>query len=365
MIAIAKPVIDELEIQAVVNVMRSGNLAQGDVVFDFENQFSNHFGNKYSAAISNGTVALHIALLAAGVTPGDVVLTTPFSFIATTNAIIYCGAIPHFVDVDDKTFNISPQAIEEALIKNRNIKYLLLVHLYGQACKMDDIMEIARKYDVKVIEDCAQAHGSAYNKKPVGTFGIGGTFSFYPTKNMTTGEGGMIVSENEDYISYCKKLINHGSTVRYVHDVTGYNYRMTNISAAIGLAQLTRINKMNELRQENANYFLKHIENEHIILPYTEVGSEHIYHQFTLKTNYRESLIKFLTEKEIGYGIHYPVPINEQKNVIEYLDFNKSELQSTPVAKTLSEKVISIPVHPSLSKDNLEYIVETVNEFKP
>ncbi|MDO3678806.1 DegT/DnrJ/EryC1/StrS family aminotransferase [Paenibacillus ehimensis] len=365
MIPIAKPLIDQREIQAVLNIMEEGNLAQGEQVFEFEKQFASHFQYSYAASLCNGTVALHVALKAAGVRSGDVVLTTPFSFIATSNAILYCNAIPSFVDIDEDTFNMSLESLQEAIKKNPNAKYLLLVHLYGQPCQMTDIMHICNEHGITVIEDCAQAHGATYDTKPVGSFGLCGTFSFYPTKNMTTGEGGMITSSNENFIRYCKKLINHGSTTRYVHEITGFNYRLTNIAAVIGLAQLQKIDGMNSLRKKNAHYYLENIHNSAVSLPKVDPRADHVYHQFSLKTKYRDEFVKYLTSKKIGFGIHYPIPIHHQGNIKEYLQSMGIKSQSCPVAEAVSQQVVSIPVHPALSNEDVSYICDTINQFNP
>jgi perosamine synthetase len=367
MIPIANPCIEEDEIQAVVDIMKTGQLAQGECVFRFEQRFASHLGYAHAAAVNNGTTALHVALLAAGVKKNDLVLTTPFSFIATTNAILYCGAIPCFVDIEENTFNIDPEKLKESIQKWPNAKYLLIPHLFGLPCEMDQIMAIAKSRGIIVIEDCAQAHGAKYAGKPVGSFGISGTFSFYPTKNMTTGEGGMIVSDNPDYIQLCKKYINHGSTERYVHDVTGFNYRMTNIAAAIGIAQLAKLHQFNERRIRNAEYLLKYIKNEHIQNPVRPAKCEHVFHQFTVKTKYREALIKHLSDRGVGYGIYYPVPIHYQKNVKDYLEsINRlPEPHSLPISEKIAKEVLSIPVHPQLDESQMEQIVDALNTFTP
>ncbi|KZE77878.1 hypothetical protein AV654_20095 [Paenibacillus elgii] len=365
MIPIAKPNIDNREIMKVVSTMEQGLLAQGELVFEFEKNFARHFGYHHAAAISNGTVALHVALKAAGVKPGDLVLTTPFSFIATSNAILYCDAIPCFVDISEETFNISPDSLQEAIKQHPEAKYLLLVHLFGQSCPMDEIMSIANANGIKVIEDCAQAHGATFNNQPVGSFGVCGTFSFYPTKNMTTGEGGMLTSTDEQFILYCKKLINHGSLVRYVHEITGYNYRLTNLAAAIGLIQLKKINEMNTKRKHNANFYYKNINNVNVELPKIDPRSDHVFHQFTLKTDFRDELIDYLTHNQIGTGIYYPIPIHRQQSIIEYLSFKKVKISECPVADKTSNQVLAIPVHPSVTKNELEYIADVINHFLP
>ncbi|WP_431086429.1 DegT/DnrJ/EryC1/StrS family aminotransferase [Paenibacillus sp. 8b26] len=362
-ISIAKPSIGTEEIEAVTRVLESGQLAQGETVYQFEREFSEHFGYTGSAAVANGTAALHVALLAAGVKPGDKVLTTPFTFVATSNAILYCNAVPVFVDVDEASFNISPEAIRKAANDFPEARYLLLVHLFGQSCEMDKIAEVAKEFNLTIIEDCAQAHGATYQSKPVGTFGCGGTFSFYPTKNMSTGEGGMIVSQDTQFLDTSKLLINHGSKQRYVHEVLGYNYRMTNIAAAIGIEQLKKIDQMNSARRKNAEYYFSNIHNNLVTLPFVHEYSHHVFHQFTITTTYRDQLVSYLTEKGIGTGIHYQLPVHKQLHIKEYLASVKQKQYSCPTADKLSEQVLSIPVNPALSMEDLEYVVQTINNF--
>jgi len=209
MITIAKPIIEKEEIDAVAKIMATGAIAAGAKVIEFENSFANYLGRKHAIATSSGTTALEAALRSVGIGEGDKVITTPFSFIASTNAIIYCGASPVFADIDEETFNISPDSIEKILKTDEKIKALLIVHLYGQGCNMDRIMEIVRKYNLLLIEDCAQAHGGEWSHKKLGTFGDAAAFSFYPTKNMTTSEGGMVVTDDQAVEAKARVLINH------------------------------------------------------------------------------------------------------------------------------------------------------------
>ncbi|QUL57076.1 DegT/DnrJ/EryC1/StrS family aminotransferase [Paenibacillus tritici] len=365
MIPISKPSIDEREIQQVTKVISNGQLAQGDNVYAFEEAFADHFDYKYSAATSNGTAGLHVALKAAGVKTGDIVLTTPFSFIATTNAIIYCGAIPVFIDIDDKTFNISPEKLREKLIEYPNVKYLLIVHLFGQPCQMDEIMDLVVSKELILIEDCCQAHGATFQEKTVGSFGHVSVFSFYPTKNMTTGEGGMIVTHSRELFEKCKLLINHGSKKKYMHEVTGYNYRMTEMAAAIGLEQLKKLNSMNLKRRSNAEFYKKHISNEFIQLPFNRENIEHVYNAFTIMTEYRDELIEYLSLKQIGTSIYYPLSINLQDSVQDYLSAMNETVSHCPISGMVSKKVLSIPMYPGLTEPELKYISETVSSFIP
>ena len=251
-INIASPQIGKEEIKAVTDVMKSGMLAQGPRVAEFEEKFAKFIGTKYAVATSSGTTALEVALRAHGIKEGDEVITTPFTFIASANSILYTGARPVFVDIDPETFNIDPDLIEKAITKKT--KAILPVHLYGSACDMTKIMQIAKKHHLDVIEDACQAHGAEWKNKKVGSFGTG-TFSLYPTKNMTTGEGGMITTNDKEVYEQALLIRAHGSKVKYYHDILGYNYRMTDIEGAIGIEQLKKLPKFNKARQANARVF--------------------------------------------------------------------------------------------------------------
>lgn len=361
MIPIAKPIITEKEKEKVMQVMDSGMLACGQYVKDFEKEFSNYIGCNYGIATSSGTTALDIALKSAGIEEGDKIITTPFTFIASSNSILYSGAEPVFVDIDRNTYNISPELIREKMEEEPEIKALLIVHLYGLPCNMDEIMDIVDEYNLILIEDCAQAHGAEYCGQKVGTFGDVAIFSFYPTKNMTTGEGGIVLTGDKEIMERARLLVNHGQSGRYYHKILGYNYRMTNIAAAIGLVQLEKLDMYNEQRQKNAAYLTDKLNNlEYIEVPQVPKNYCHSFHQYTIKVEQREQLISCLQEKEIGYGVHYPTPVYKQP-FYQKQGYNSLSL---PVCEELSEKVISLPVHPSLSKKDLKLIVETIKSFK-
>ena len=300
-VSIASPVIEKEEINAVIDVMKSGMIAQGPKVIEFEEEFAKYVGAKYGIATNSGTSALHVALLAAGIGEGDEVITTPFTFAATGNSILYTGARPVFVDIDPETFTIDPAKIEEAITDKT--KAIMPVQLYGQAADMEPIMKIAKEHDLIVIEDAAQAHGAEYNGEKVGNLGDMACFSFYPTKNMTTSEGGMITTNSEEFAENAKVFRAHGSATKYHHDVLGYNFRMTDIAAAIGLEQLKKIDSFNEKRIANAkclNEGLKDIEA--IETPVLKDGCKHVYHQYTIKIKdgKRDELSDYLIENGIG-----------------------------------------------------------------
>ncbi len=362
MIKIASPLISEKGKANVIEVLESGMLASGSWVTEFEEKFSNYVGTDFAVATSSGTTALHVALLAVGIKEGDIVLTTPFTFIASANSILFCGAKPVFVDIEPKTFNLDPAKLEASLEQYPKAKAVMVVHLYGLACDMPAICEIARKHNLLVIEDCAQAHGAAINRRKVGTFGDVAAFSFYPTKNMTTGEGGIVVTNQKEVAERCKKLINHGRSGRFTHDSLGYNYRMTNIAAAIGLAQLERLDKFNEKRIANASYLSNHLNTlEYVTVPFAPPDFLHVFHQYTVKvpSDKRAELIKWLEEHDVDSAIIYPYPLHKQP-LYANLGYDKEHY---PMAEEASEEVLSIPVHPRLTQQDLETIVSTISTF--
>lgn len=356
MINMAKPVMGEEEKQAVIEVLDSGILAQGPRTAAFEEGFAKMCTTRHAIATSNGTTALHIALLAHGIGPGDEVITPPFTFIASANSVLYVGATPVFVDIDPKTFNIDTGKIEAAITPNT--KAILPVHLYGLCCDMGAIMEIAKKHGLAVIEDACQAHGAEYKGKRSGSFGTG-TFSLYPTKNITSAEGGMVTMDDDDIAEKCKVIRNHGMRRRYYHDELGYNFRMTDVHAAIGNAQLAKLDAHNNKRRENAAVYDANLQG--VEIPFVPEGYKHVYHQYTVRVpdGKRDALRDYLKEKEIGSEIYYPVPIHQQSFYMERFGTH----QTFPVAEASAKDVLSIPVHPQLSRADLETVVTAINEF--
>ncbi len=358
MISIAQPLISDLEIEEVVKVLKSGFIAQGPKVAEFEEKFAEYIGTEYAVATSSGTTALHLALLSLGLKKYDEVITTPFTFAATANSILYTGAQPVFVDINPQTYNLDPYKIEEAI--SDKTKAIMPVHLYGQPAEMDFINQIAEKYNLKIIEDAAQAHGAIYKDRMAGSLGDIACFSFYPTKNMTTSEGGMITTNNSKLADTVRILRAHGETERYTHTILGYNFRMTDISAAIGLVQLKRLNNFNNSRIKNAKYLTTHInEINGITPPFVADQVKHVFHQYTIKVENgkRDKLKDYLTEMGIGTGIHYPKTIYNQI-LYQNLGIKGKCIQADKAAT----EVLSIPVHPGLNADDLKEIITALKK---
>jgi perosamine synthetase len=353
-VPIAKPQLGDEEKAAVMRVLESGLLAQGHRVAEFEAQFAQLCGVKHAVAVASGTAALWLALLAQGIGPGDEVITTPFSFIASSNCILYVGAKPVFVDIEPDTYLLNPSAIEERI--TAHTRAILPVHLYGQPCDMSAIMRIARRHDLIVIEDACQAHGATYQGMPVGGFGTG-CFSLYATKNMTTGEGGIITTNDDDLAERLRLLRNHGQSQRYEHVILGYHFRITEIQAALGLVQLRKLPAWTEQRIANAKYLSERLQG--VQLPAVAPGRRHVFHQYTIRVNGdRATLQQHLREQRIGTAVHYPRPIHHQPfyQSLGYRDV-------LPEAEAASRQVLSLPIHPDLSQTDLDRIVAAVNCF--
>ena len=356
MINMAKPLIGDDEKKAVLEVLDSGIIAQGPRVKAFEEAFAAMCGVKHAIATASGTTALHTALLAHGIGEGDEVITSAFTFIASSNSILYVGARPVFVDIDPATFNIDPSKIE-AVITPRT-KAIMPIYLYGLMCDMDHIMKIAAKHGLVVIEDACQSHGASYSGKRAGSFGTG-AFSLYPTKNITSGEGGMITTNDPVIDEKCRVIRQHGMRKRYYHDELGFNFRMTDIHAAIGNAQLRKLDEFNKIRNANAKYLSTHLKG--VGTPAVPDGRVHVFHQYTIRVpdGKRDALRAHLQEHGVGSEVYYPVPIHKQSFYVSDLGY-KDELPETERA---AMEVLSLPVHPALSTSDLETIASAVNEF--
>lgn len=356
MIPIAKPLMGAEEKQAVLEVLDSGIIAQGPRVKAFEEAFAAMCGVRYAVATSSGTTALHVALLAHGIGPGDEVITSSFTFIASANSVLFTGARPVFVDIDPVTFNLDPNRVEDAI--TTRTRAIMPVHLFGLACDMDPIMDIAARHGLAVIEDACQAHGAEYGERRVGSFGTG-TFSLYPTKNITSAEGGMITTDDPVIDEKCRAIRQHGMRRRYYHDELGFNFRMTDVHAAIGLAQLGKLERFNAARIANAEYLSTHLRD--VVTPVVPDGYRHVFHQYTLRVDggRRDPLAQHLTANGVGNMVYYPVPIHQQTFYAQELGYDVH----LPETEKAAAEVLSLPVHPGLSQAELETIVQAVNAF--
>lgn len=357
MIPISQPDIGEREKQAVLEVLESGHLAQGPRVQQLEDAFAAVCRAQHAVAIANGTAALQLALLAHGIGPGDEVITTPFTFIASVNSILFCGARPVLADIQADTFNLDPERVEEQITPRT--RAILPVHLYGNPCDMDALAAIAARHNLVVIQDAAQAIGASYKGRPIGSEGTA-CFSLYATKNVMCGEGGMITTDKEEIAARCRLLRNHGSQRRYYHEMLGYNLRLSDLHAAIGLAQLERLSEFTARRRANAEYFNGHLED--VITPQAPAENQHSWHQYTIRINGRrdrDAAAQQLREAGIGTGIFYPVPAHRQAHIVA-LGLGDVRL---PVAEKMAQQVLSLPVHPRVTDADREMIVDAVNRL--
>ena len=354
MIPIANPQLGDPEKARIDEVIDSGQLADGPEVREFETAFADFCGATHGIATTNGTTALHTAVEALGLGPGDRVVTTPFSMIASANSIRLAGAEPVFADIDPETYNIDPDSVEE-IAREQDVDAILPVHLFGLPADMPRLSAIADEHDLLVIEDAAQAHGAAIDGQRVGTFGDVSCFSFYPTKNMTTGEGGMVLTDDPDVAARARSFINHGRSTdgaTYEHIRLGQNYRMTSVLAAIGQVQVESLPEYNEARRANAASLTEELP-EWVDTPIEPEGRRHVYHQYTIRVEDRDALADHLESAGVGTGVYYPTPIHEQP-VYDDVDCD------APVAERAADEVLSLPVHPALSSSDIDDIVAAV-----
>ncbi len=355
MIPIANPELGEQEADRVSSVMESGMLADGDEVRAFEREFADYCGVERGVATSNGTTALHAALEALEIGAGDCVLTTPFSFVATANAIRHAGATPVFADIDPTTYNLAPAVARETATRT-DVDAILVVHLYGLPAEMDALADLAADLEVPLIEDCAQAHGATYRGDRVGSLGDAACFSFYPTKNMTTGEGGIVLTDRHEVADRAERYVDHGRTDDGTHATLGHNFRMTNLAAAIGRAQLERLPRFVDRRRENAARLSDGLGGTELSLPAEPEYARHVYHQYTVRVPDRHAVRDHLADHDIGAGVYYATPIHEEP---AYDDV----AHDAPVAERAAAEVLSLPVHPNVSPDEIDRIAEVIADY--
>lgn len=352
MIPAARPSIGDEERSAVDRVMRSGMLAQGPEVAAFEEEFSAAVvAGATCVAVNSGTSAQHLALLAAGIGPGDEVIVPSFTFAATANSVAMTGATPVFADIEPDYFCIDPAAVDAAI--THRTKAVMPVHLYGHPAGLVALRELCSARGLLMMEDAAQAHAASMEGKPVGTWGFAGSFSFYPTKNMTSGEGGMVVTSDPSIARTVRLLRNQGQERRYENEIAGLNNRMTDIHAAIGRVQLSKLAAWTRKRQENARFFDENLEG--VVTPLVAPGAVHVYHQYTVRVqgHDRDSFAARLAELGVGSGVYYPIPNHRLPA------FARTEV--LPETERAALEVLSLPVYPTLTEDELTQVVSAVN----
>ncbi|GKU26926.1 glutamine--scyllo-inositol aminotransferase [Clostridium folliculivorans] len=372
----------------VLDVLASTNYIMGENVNKFEKEFSDYLGVKNAISVGNGTDALVIAMKALGIKEGDEVITTPFTFFSTAESISAIGAIPVFVDVNLDTFNIDVKKIEDKITKNT--KAIMPVHIFGQPADMDEVLEIAKRYNLYVIEDACQAIGAKYKGEKVGVLGDVACFSFFPTKNLgCAGDGGMIVTNNDNIATLAKALRTHGSgengqkaynlingtnekldvsnsgndtvynPLKYYNYLIGHNSRLDAMQAAILRVKLKEIDKWNDKRRDNARFYNENIKNESLVKPTEAEGRRHVYHMYILQSDHREVFLEYLKDKGIATGVYYPVPLHLQKVYIE-LGYKNGDFPNT---EYLSKRTFAIPMYAELTLEQKHYIVDAINDF--
>jgi len=347
------------EIDAAIHkVLDSGKFVLGKEVGEFECKIAGYLGVKYAVGCASGTDALQIAMMAMGIGPGDEVITTPFTFVATTETIVLLGAKPVYIDIDTKTFNIDPSRVEKAITSRT--KAIIPVHLYGQPADMDPIMNIARQHRLRVIEDAAQAIGSSYKGKKVCTFGDVGCISYFPSKNLGAfGDAGMVVTNDAAVWEKMRMIANHGSRERYHHEILGVNSRLDTIQAAVLTVKLHHLEEWNSARQRAAARYDELLRGTPVTVPYVSPACQHIFHQYTIRVPRRDALAAFLKEKSIPHAIYYPIPLHLQR-AFKLAGSKKGDF---PITEKAAEEVISLPMHTELTEEQIVFITDAIKEF--
>lgn len=347
------------EIDAAINsVLKRQQFILGEEVENLEEEVASYCKVRYGIGVASGTDALFLSLKALGIKEGDEVITTPLTFIATGEAISNLGAMPVFVDIDMKTYTIDPALIERRITKKT--KAILPVHLYGQCTDMDPILRIAKRYNLKIIEDCAQAIGATYKKKKAGSMGDAGCISFFPSKNLGAfGDGGMIITNDKDIAKRIKTLRVHGASKRYYHDILGYNSRLDNLQAAILRVKLRLLDKWITMRQGLARLYDSSLSSLSLVTPFVPEYNTHTYHLYIIASSYRERLLQHFISSGIEARVYYPIPLHLQK-CYSYLNYKKKDL---PNAQWAAENTLAIPLYPELKKEGVEKVVNCIREF--
>lgn len=344
---------------AMENVICKANFILGEEVERFEEKFARYCGAKHSVGISNGTEALHLSLRALGVGPGDEVITVANTFAATAFAISYAGATPVFVDVDPSDYNMNVNLLEEAITKRT--RALIPVHLYGQPAKMDDIMAIAGRHGLKVVEDACQAHGALYRGQPVGSFADAACFSFYPGKNLGAfGDGGAVVTNDDDLAEQLRQLRNYGQRVKNDHGQLGYNSRLDTLQAAVLLVKLRYLDRWNAQRRAAASIYTELLADTDFILPMTNADVQHVFHLYVVQHERRDELLAHMKQQGIFCGIHYPIPLSQAAPFLA----SRTVPPGVPESVRLANRIASLPMFPEITNDELQRVAESARSFQ-
>lgn len=383
MIKVSVPMVGEEEVQAVREVLLSGRYVSGPKVKEFEDQFAGYTGVGYAVAVNSGTAALHVSLACLGVGPGDEVIVPPLTFFSTVTSVIHQNAVPVFADIEEDTFCLDPDDVRKKITEKT--KAVIPVHFFGYPARIKDIIRLAESKNIYVIEDCAQAHGAEYKGKKVGSFGDAGCYSFYATKNMTTGEGGMITTDRKELAERAQKVRNHGMVDRDTHYYLGYNYRMSEINAAIGLVQLKKLETLNNIRIQNSHYILESVKDiPWLEIPHIEKGVKHVFFWCPVRVKEdilgmkTEELVRKLREKGVEVRQRYKNPLYRQEILLNQMAYPKKcpfscpyygkniDYSSVylPVAEKVAGTVIGLPNHPALTGKEREMIVEVLHSIE-
>jgi len=364
-VALSKPYVDKEMKDRVLEVIDSGQYILGKQCKDFEKEFAQFVGVKHAVLTSSGTSAIFLCLKALGVKEGDGILVPSLTAFPTIEPVFHVGARPIFIDIDD-TFTVDPKHIESVLSNKsrtagvREIKGMIPVHLYGHPAPMEPLLDLAKRYGLFILEDCCQAHGARYHGARVGSMGIGGCFSFYPSKNLTVfGDGGILVTSDDEMAKTCRMLRDHGRKEKYEHELVGYNLRFNEIQGAVGRLQLRKLDWFNESRRRIAQWYNEGLKGLPVTIPQARDWAEPVYHLYVIQTPDRDKLADFLKEREIQTGIHYPVPNHQQPAVRNALG------QQPKLGKTEDtvKKILSLPIYPELEKEKVDFVCATIGEF--
>ncbi len=364
-VPLSKPYVDKEMKDRVLEVIDSGQYILGNQCKDFEKEFAQFIGTKHAVLTSSGTSAIFLCLKALGVKEGDGIFVPSLTAFPTIEPVFHVGARPIFIDIDD-TFTVDPKHIE-SILKNKSrlpgvkeIKGMIPVHLYGHPSNMDSLLDLAKRYGLFVLEDCCQAHGAKYKGARVGSMGIGGCFSFYPSKNLTVfGDGGMLVTSDDEMARTCRMLRDHGRREKYEHELVGYNLRFNEIQGAVGRLQLRKLDWFNESRRRIAQWYHEGLQGTPVTTPRAKDWAEAVFHLYVIQTSHREKLANFLKEKEVQSGIHYPIPNHLQPAVRNTLG-QQPKLERT---EEVVQKILSLPIYPELEKEKVDFVCASVKEF--